>query len=661
MKPLWSAEVLAEHWTLSPKEITLISNRTPRNRVGLALQLKVYQHDGRFPRRTTHVSPTVLSYLAEQLNVSPGDLVGYRFTSRTGRYHRREILRFLGLGVATANDRRRLKNWLIEHAIPGDSHVKRAIDAAVQWFQRERIALPRDGELAKFVRSVIREYPNELFGTIGSKLSPAAKMLMDGLLHDGWRCPVKLPGQRGDGRVRFRHLGAHPGPITVKTVGREVAKLYCIRELGLTSDLFRDIPVRLLARNAERIASARPWEVRRHPSATRYCTLAAFCWHRHQAITDALVDLIMLMVHQLKRRAKGRVDKKLLKDIRRVRGKTRILYKIASLALAHPEQKVKNVIYPIVGEDTLKDLVHEYESGELDYDQEVFRDMRRSYAHHYRQVLPLLLSALDFRCHRPYHQPVLQAAAWLRDNWSDSRRYLPLDEVPVDDVVKRKWRHCVVEWDQQGIARINRISYEIVVLQALHEGLRCKEIWVLRAFRHRDPSEDLPVDFASNRAAHYESLELPRDAGAFVQKLKMAMTDALKTLDKGLPHNAQVEITDRPKRAIKVSPLKRQPDPPNLLQLKADVFKGWDGTSLLDVLKETDLRVGFTEALHSVAQRESLDPKVLRERLLLCLYGMGTNTGLKRVATSEQSGVLCETPPKVPIARLSTMVSEQLI
>jgi hypothetical protein len=55
-------------------------------------------------------------------------------------------------------------------------------------------------------------------------------------------------------------------------------------------------------------------------------------------------------------------------------------------------------------------------------------------------------------------------------------------------------------------------------------------------------------------------------------------------------------------------------------------------TGLLDILKETDLRVGFTEAFSTTAAREAIDRDEVRRRLLLCLYGLGTNAGLKRLA-----------------------------
>ncbi|WP_397327999.1 Tn3 family transposase [Paenibacillus arenilitoris] len=58
-------------------------------------------------------------------------------------------------------------------------------------------------------------------------------------------------------------------------------------------------------------------------------------------------------------------------------------------------------------------------------------------------------------------------------------------------------------------------------------------------------------------------------------------------------------------------------------------------TSLLDILKEADLRVGFTEKFKTVAVREALGRDTLQKRLILSLYGLGTNTGLNRVSAGE--------------------------
>jgi hypothetical protein len=53
----------------------------------------------------------------------------------------------------------------------------------------------------------------------------------------------------------------------------------------------------------------------------------------------------------------------------------------------------------------------------------------------------------------------------------------------------------------------------------------------------------------------------------------------------------------------------------------------WPMTSLLDMVKETDLRLGFTDVLKSPTAYEVLERSELQPRLLLCLHGIGTNAG----------------------------------
>jgi hypothetical protein len=65
-----------------------------------------------------------------------------------------------------------------------------------------------------------------------------------------------------------------------------------------------------------------------------------------------------------------------------------------------------------------------------------------------------------------------------------------------------------------------------------------------------------------------------------------------------------------------------------------EITQRWPLTSLLDVLKETDWRVGFTQHFTGTGTRLALDPDTLQRRLLLCLFGLGTNAGLKRVCTT---------------------------
>ncbi len=57
----------------------------------------------------------------------------------------------------------------------------------------------------------------------------------------------------------------------------------------------------------------------------------------------------------------------------------------------------------------------------------------------------------------------------------------------------------IIETASDGSIKINRINYELAVLKALRDGLRCKEIWVVGANRYRNPELDLPTDFEKQR------------------------------------------------------------------------------------------------------------------------------------------------------------------
>jgi TnpA family transposase len=130
-------------------------------------------------------------------------------------------------------------------------------------------------------------------------------------------------------------------------------------------------------------------------------------------------------------------------------------------------------------------------------------------------------------------------------------------------------------------------------------------------------------------------LAWPLEAKTFTERVRAAMEAGLEALDLALAANQKVQIVTSKtgKGRFKVSPLEPQPSAPNLERVKATLTGWWPMTSLLDILKETELRVELCQAFRTLASRENLSKDVLRRRLLLCLHGLGTNTGLKRVAS----------------------------
>jgi len=113
------------------------------------------------------------------------------------------------------------------------------------------------------------------------------------------------------------------------------------------------------------------------------------------------------------------------------------------------------------------------------------------------------------------------------------------------------------------------------------------------------------------------------------------MRTELDALHQALPTCDWLSITDRAGGAIKLTPLDAAPEPRNLRRLKQAVQARWGTVPLIDMLKEAVLRTGCLRPVTSVAGHGSLPEHVLAERLLLAIYGYGTNTGIRAVAAGE--------------------------
>jgi len=366
--------------------------------------------------------------------------------------------------------------------------------------------------------------------------------------------------------------------------------------------------------------------------------LAASCHVRGREATDSLTDLLIATVHRIGSRAEKRVEGELVADLKRVAGKPALLFKLAAASVAHPDGAVRDVIFPTVGEQTLHDLVAEGEATGPIYRRHLQTVIHNPYCSHYRRMLPLVLDALAFRSNNQAHRPVLDALGVIGRHAARKMRLYPADEaVPLGGVVPDAWRAAVVERDAKGRARVNRVVYEICALQALREQLRGKEVWVEGADRYRNPDQGLPADFDIRRDEHYAALGLPRDAQAFIAKVQAEMTDALwharprPRPQPARPHPQTRQghhLADTPGAPARAGGLARAQG--------RDRPRRWPMTSLLDMLKEADVRVGLTDAFRTVTDHENLPRSVLQERLLLCLNGIGTNTGLKRMASGQK-------------------------
>ena len=151
--------------------------------------------------------------------------------------------------------------------------------------------------------------------------------------------------------------------------------------------------------------------------------------------------------------------------------------------------------------------------------------------------------------------------------------------------------------------------------EALRERLRCKEVWVAGADRYRNPDEDLPADFADAPGRLLRRASACRtDAGAFIGRRCGRRCGGAGAARRGLPQQPAASASSRrPAARIAVCTARRPARAGRASSaLKAELGRRWPMTGLLDMLKEADLRVGFTDAFATAAAREALDRATLR-------------------------------------------------
>lgn len=635
VKPNWSTEELIENWTLILQELELVKKKIGAGQIGFAVLLKYFQLMARFPDEQSEIPQTVIEYIASQLETNPLLYSQYNWQGRTIKNHRAEIRELFGFRTATLSDSEEIFQWLIVYILPSELRFEVLQAEIYQRFRAAKIEPPTTKQVERLIRSAINQYETNFCNQILAKLSTETVNEIDIILSTS--IEENQINSSDSSKLKtsdFAFLKTDPGPVGLETFLTEIEKLKRIRIIDLPPDLFEEISPKLIKNYRNRAATETPYHLRQHPPAIRYTLMAAFFVERTQEITDNLIELLITIIKRIGTRAERRINKELVADFQLVTGKTNILFRIAEVAVAEPEGVIEKVIYPIVSQKTLKDLVAEYKVTGTAYRQRVHTVMRTSFANHYRRMIPILLSVLEFCSNNDIHRPVIKSLELLKKYTESKARYYDVtEEIPIDGVVKSGWKDILVETDTSGNERINRINYEISVLQSLRERLSCREIWVVGASRYGNPDYDLPTDFEVKRQVYYQALTLPKDVETFISSLQQQMAQGLEKLDQGMPKNKDVTIIGKGHGLIRLSPFEAVAEPTNLKQLKAEINQIWTNTSLLDILKETDLRVDFTRNFKTMGTREIIERETLQKRLLLCLYGMGTNTGLKRINT----------------------------
>jgi TnpA family transposase len=621
-------EILSEYFTLSSRDKNIISKiKIAKNKLGFAVFLKTLQYTGYPINRTEEISEKIIHHIADQLKLSPAIFEEYKWKSRTWVKHHAIIRKYTGFKLFKKEDYTYLCSWLGNQV---DINPTRKIIADKLKLKCKEllIELPKKKEFDRLINASRRSFYNNFHTNISMGLNIGIYLKMDHLLSTD----IKTES--------FNWLKSSPGILGMETILDEINKLKYIRSFRLDGNLFATADKILLGTLYNRCLSYDSFNLLDHKRYKRYSLLGIFLYMQEEKVIDNIVQIFLDLVRRLENSTEKKIEKSLVSNVRKAYNKKEILRKLTIAITDNPDGTIEEVILPKVDLETLKVLAEEFKEDEGDnFNTYKVKIMKSKFTHHYRRMLKPLLDVIEFKTNDPSKNKLIEGLKIVYEHIDKKSVLYPKSVKLPEEILTGHWKETAIEKDTNGNKRIKKYFFELYLLDKLEKNVKCKEIWVNGALRFRNPVEDLPSDWGDNRLYYYHKYKIPVNIGDFASSLKDKMIKGLTGsnhyFSKGRENEVYIfQIGKSKKGYFRVPKPKKQEEREILKEIKNEVISRWGIVDLLDILLEADKQIDFARFFHTTGVRQVLPLKDIRKRLLLTIFSLGTNMGLKRIHSS---------------------------
>jgi hypothetical protein len=178
----WEPDELIDTWTLTGGDWDLIGNKVGETRLGIAVMLKFYEIEGRFPAYPEEVPPAAVRYRGSLVKVDPALFARYSWTGRSIKYHRSQIRRVYGTRPTTEAYEDRWARWLAEEMCPRETNRDRLAVALRRRCRSEKVEPLSTGQVERVVASGCRRFDDDFAATTAGRLGPVVCGRLEDLL-----------------------------------------------------------------------------------------------------------------------------------------------------------------------------------------------------------------------------------------------------------------------------------------------------------------------------------------------------------------------------------------------------------------------------------------------------------------------------------------------
>jgi len=469
---------LIRFFTLTPADVAFVDpgrGRGPADRIGLAIQLCTLPWLGFVPDDVRRAPPVAVMRVADALGVAARDLVDYGQRAKTRTEHQRLGARYLHWRAAGPAEIKELDEFLLARAMEHDSPTL-LFRLACEYLISAQMIRPGPEIVIRRVAHARAAAGRETYDRMSHLLTPARCAALDEL----------LAVDPTIGMTRLSWLGKGPVEASPAAVKVEVAKLAFLRGLDAHTLDLSGLPAerrRFLATVGRRLtgqALERREPNRRHPILL---TVLA------QSATDVLDEVVQLFDQAVSGRdSKARHRMRDALTERAKSGEDRQALLDAMLAIVAdtdiPDEQVGGLIRgEMIGWERLR-AARDSAPARLPRDHGHLAALDSSYSY-LRQFTPNVLEIVRFDGATSATQ-VLEAVDVLRELNATGTRKVPGDAP--SGFVPARWRGYLDDALKSGNSSAYRHYWELCVLLALRDGLRCGDVFVPGSRRYADPA-----------------------------------------------------------------------------------------------------------------------------------------------------------------------------
>lgn len=603
---------LASHYALSENDIEIINrHRRDHNRLGFAVQLCVLRNPGWTLGNSPDIPDTVLSYIADQINVSPKDFPLYFQRENTRMEHLQEIRDLYAYKSYTNNDYTNLIDYLLPLAIENDN-MFRLMKAAISWLKSDKIILPGITTIERVVNEVISKSDSIVIEIINNNLTEKQKHELDYI--------IESPNENTITTLAW--LKEDPGQSSPKAFIEVIKRLDRIKMLKLDLNLNGIHPNRI--RQLSRLGSKyEPHSLRRFDENKRYAILALYLYDLTQTLIDMAIDIHDKQINIFL--SKGRKEQE---EIHKQNGKAlnEKVVQFIDIGAALIKAKTEGldpfqVIEAVMPWDKIVKSIEEAKtlSRPLNYDYIDLLDKRYTQL---RKYTPDLLKHLQFSSTNKSLEPLIGALDIINDMNENGKRKLP-EDVPLE-FVSNRWIKYVIEED----GNINRHYYEIAALTELKNRIRSGDIAVKGSRNYKDFEEYLlSKDEWDDKKESTSKLAVNISFDEYIQERMDSLHNRLSWVSKNADKLEGVSIGNDRLHVEKLE--KDTPEEAKLLSER--LYKLLPRVKLPDLLIKVSNWTNFDRNFVHASTGNAVKGE---EKLILMatLMAMGTNIGLSKMS-----------------------------